>query len=179
MTHNRDFEDLLSALSSARAEFLIVGAYAVMQYSEPRYTKDLDVWIGSTRANAKKVYRALKKFRAPLKNLKVSDLATPGIIFQIGIEPVRIDIITEVDGLDFDDAWRRRVTGRYGATAVAFLSVPDLIANKRAVGHPQDLLDVEKLRALTPSDAKTVNRKEKSRRRLKVPARPPRGQHRK
>ena len=165
MTHHRDFEDLLSALSSAHAEFLIVGAYAVMRYSEPRYTKDLDVWGGSSPSNAEKVYRALEKFRAPLKNLKVSDLATPGIIFQIGIEPVRIDIITEVDGLKFASAWKRRVVGKYGATPVSFLSVPDLIANKRAVGRPQDLLDVAKLEAISPPKAKKRNRVSPSRRR--------------
>ncbi len=145
MDHHRDFEDLLSALSSERAEFLIVGAYAVMRHTEPRYTKDLDVWVGASRPNAQRVYRALKLFRAPLNNLRVADLATPGIIFQIGIEPVRIDIITEVDGLDFDSSFRRREKGKYGSTAVAFLSLPDLIKNKRAVGRPQDLLDVAKL----------------------------------
>jgi hypothetical protein len=159
MTHHRDFEDLLSALSSARAEFLIVGAYAVMRYSEPRYTKDLDVWVGSSPENAKKVYRALGKFRAPLKNLTVADLATPGIIFQIGIEPVRIDIITEVDGLKFESAWKRRVVGKYGGAAVSFLSVPDLITNKRRVGRPQDLLDVAKLEALSPSRPRAGKRR--------------------
>ena len=148
MNHHHDFEELLSALSGEHADFLVVGAYAVMKYTEPRYTKDLDIWVGASRANAKKVYRALQRFGAPLDNVKIADLATPGIVFQIGIEPVRIDIITEVDGLDFDEAWKRRVVGRYGAVPIAFVSVEDLIANKRAVGRPQDLLDLEKLQGL-------------------------------
>lgn len=147
MNHHQDFKELLSALSAERADFLIVGAYAVMKYSQPRFTKDLDIWIGASPANAKKVYRALQRFGAPLKNIRVEDLATPGVVFQIGIEPVRIDILTQVDGLDFDDAWKRRVAGTYGSVRVAFLSVNDLIANKRVVGRPQDLLDIEKLQA--------------------------------
>lgn len=103
MNHHRDFEDLLSALSSEHAEFLIVGAYAVMAVTEPRYTKDLDVWIRPTRSNARRVYRALDTFGAPLPNLRVSDLEREGIIFQIGVEPVRIDILTQVDGLVFEE----------------------------------------------------------------------------
>lgn len=147
MNHHHDFEELLSALSAERSDFLIVGAYAVMKYSEPRYTKDLDIWVGATRANAKKVYRALQRFGAPLNNVKVADFATPGIVFQIGIEPVRIDILTQLDGLNFEDAWKRRVVGTYASVPVSFLSAGDLIANKRAVGRPQDLLDIEKLEA--------------------------------
>lgn len=150
---NPDFEDLLSALSAERAEFLIVGAYAVTHHTEPRYTKDLDVWVRPTAANARRVHRALKRFGAPLANLRVKDLHTPGIIFQIGVEPNRIDVLTELDAVDFDDAWARRAPGRLGRCEVAFLSVRDLIANKRRVARPQDLLDVEKLRAVAPSSS--------------------------
>ena len=150
MNHHHDFEELLFALSSERAEFLIVGAYAVMAVTEPRYTKDLDVWVQPTRTNARRVFRALEEFGAPLSNLKVSDLSREGIIFQIGVEPVRIDILTQVDGLVFEGARARARLGRYGKVEVAFLSVADLIVNKTLVGRPQDLLDVAKLRALTP-----------------------------
>jgi hypothetical protein len=132
-------------LSSERAEFLIVGAYAVMAVTEPRYTKDLDVWIRPSATNARKVYRALEAFGAPLSNLTVRDLSRKGIIFQIGVEPVRIDILTQVDGIDFSEALKRSRSGTYGKVKVAFLSVEDLIANKKAVGRPQDLLDVAKL----------------------------------
>lgn len=145
---NPDFEDLLSALSAERAEFLVVGAYAVTHHTEPRYTKDLDVWVRPTPANARRVFRALERFGAPVANLRVKDLHTPGIIFQIGVEPNRIDVLTEVDGVDFAEAWERRAPGRLGRCDVAYLSVKDLITNKRRVGRPQDLLDVAKLRAL-------------------------------
>ncbi|MCC6338017.1 MAG: hypothetical protein IT380_28995 [Myxococcales bacterium] len=119
----------------------------------PRYTKGLDVWVRPTAANARRVHRALKRFGAPLANLRVKDLHTPGIIFQIGVEPNRIDVLTELDAVDFDDAWARRAPGRLGRCEVAFLSVRDLIANKRRVARPQDLLDVEKLRAVAPSSS--------------------------
>lgn len=159
MNHHLDFEELLSALSKERVEFLIVGAYAVMAVTEPRYTKDLDVWVRPTRANAKRVYRALETFGAPLANLDVRDLERVGIVFQIGVEPVRIDILTQVDGLDFEGAYARATFGKYGRAEVGFLSVADLIKNKRYVGRPQDLLDVAKLEAIAP---KKVSRKRKA-----------------
>jgi hypothetical protein len=148
MNHHLDYEELLSALSNERVEFLIVGAYAVMAVTEPRYTKDLDVWVRPTRANAKRVYRALEAFGAPLANLHVRDLEREGIVFQIGVEPVRIDVLTKVDAIDFEGAYARATFGKYGRADVAFLSVADLIKNKRYVGPPQDLLDVAKLEAL-------------------------------
>ncbi|MEW5742144.1 MAG: hypothetical protein AB1938_24730 [Myxococcota bacterium] len=132
---------------------MIVGAYAVTHHTEPRYTKNLDVWVRPTVANARRVHRALKRFGAPVANLRVKDLHTPGIIFHIGVEPNRIDILTELDAVDFDEAWARRAPGRLGRCQVAFLSVKDLIANKRRVGRPQDLLDVEKLRAVAGTSA--------------------------
>lgn len=147
---NPDFEDLLSDLSAERADFLIVGAYAVTHHTEPRYTKELDIWVRPTVANARRVYRALKRFKAPLANLRVKDLSTPGVIFQVGVEPNRIDLLTEVDQVNFDDAWGRRSSGRLGRCDVSFLSVQDLVANKRFVGRPQDLLDVAKLEVLLP-----------------------------
>jgi hypothetical protein len=156
MNHHRDFEELLSALSSERVELLIVGAYAVMAVTEPRYTKDLDVWVRPSPANARRVYRALKRFGAPLANLRVRDLEREGIIFQIGVEPVRIDILTQVDGIDFEGAFQRARRGKYGNVEVAFLSVADLIENKKRVGRPQDLLDVAKLEAIAPTTTKAT-----------------------
>lgn len=164
MNHHRDFEELLAALSNEKAEALIVGAYAVMASTEPRYTKDLDVWVRPTLANARRVYRALKKFGAGLKNLEISDLAKEGIIFQIGVEPVRIDIITQLDGLEFGAASKRAVLGKYGKVTVAFLSVPDLIQNKTLVARPQDLLDVAKLNALLPETKKAAKKPRQKRR---------------
>ena len=114
MATNPDFRDLLSALSDARAEFLVVGAHAVMVYTAPRYTKDFDLWVRPSPDNAANVMVALRVFGAPLADLTTADLATPGTIFQIGVEPNRIDIITSIDGLAFDTAWpgRRRTSAR-------------------------------------------------------------------
>ncbi|MFZ5439720.1 MAG: hypothetical protein ACOZQL_06910 [Myxococcota bacterium] len=145
---NPDFVDLLRVLSDERAEFLVVGGYAVAFHTEPRYTKDLDVWVRPSRTNARRVLKALKRFGAPLANLRERDLTTPGIIFQIGVEPNRIDLLTEMDGVEFDEAWARRVSGPFGDLKVPWLSAKDLAANKRKVGRPQDLLDLEKLKPL-------------------------------
>jgi hypothetical protein len=145
---NPDFVDLLSDLSAARAESLVVGGHAVSFHTEPRYTKDLDLWVRPTAANARRVLRGLKAFGAPLTNLKLKDLTTPGIIFQIGVEPNRIDVLTELDGVDFAAAWKRRVAGPFGTLNVDWISVEDLAANKRSVRRPQDLLDLAKLEPL-------------------------------
>ena len=135
----------MSELSSEGAEFLVVGAHAVMFYTVPRYTKDLDLWVRPTLENAERVHRALVRFGAPMSDLTVADLASPGTIFQIGIAPNRVDVITSIDAVDFEDAWTRRVASTYGGVSIALLSADDLLVNKRAVGRKQDLLDVELL----------------------------------
>jgi hypothetical protein len=145
MATNPDFRDLLSALSAEGADFIVVGAHAVMFHTSPRYTKDLDVWVRPTRANAERVHRALGVFGAPMADLTVDDLAVPGTIFQIGIAPNRVDIITSIDAVTFDEAWPRRVPSTYGGVRIALLSIDDLLTNKRAAGRKQDLLDVERL----------------------------------
>jgi hypothetical protein len=147
MATNPDFKDLFAALSAKQAEFIIVGAHAAMLYTEPRYTKDLDVWVRPTLENAARVRSALEAFGAPLADLTVEDLATPGVVFQIGVAPNRIDVLTAIDGVSFDDAWPRRTLSNYGGVEIALLSLDDLIVNKRAAGRPQDLLDVAKLEA--------------------------------
>ena len=145
MATNPDFKDLLSALCAEAAEFIIVGAHAVMFYTVPRYTKDLDVWVRPTRQNAERVHRALRAFGAPVVDLTVEDLAAPGTIFQIGVAPSRIDILTSIDAVSFEDAWQRRVPSTYGGVAISLLSMDDLLTNKRAAGRRQDLLDIERL----------------------------------
>ena len=119
-----------------------------MFHAAPRYTKDLDIWVRPDRANAERVLRALGRFGAPLADLSVHDLAVSGTVFQIGVAPNRIDVITSIDAVDFDGAWARRVATSYGGIAIAILSIGDLITNKAAVARPQDLLDVELLRRL-------------------------------
>jgi hypothetical protein len=142
---NRDFVDLISAFNDAEVEYLIVGAHALAAHGHVRATKDLDVWVRPDPANAGRVYRALASFGAPLSELSEADLAAPGTIFQIGVAPVRIDVITAIDGIEFADAWPARVRTTFGGLPTAVLSREHLIQNKRASGRLQDLADIERL----------------------------------
>jgi hypothetical protein len=143
---NPDFAALLRELSAADARFLIVGAYAVNLHTRPRATGDLDVWIEATSANAGRVYRALERFGAPLSELTQTDLSEPGLVFQVGVPPRRIDLLTSLTGITFDEAWPARVTERIGDLMVPFLGREHLIRNKLALARPRDLADVEALR---------------------------------
>jgi len=146
MPINPDFRDLFFEFNAAEARYLIVGAHAVMHYSVPRYTRDLDVWVDPARDNAERVFQALARFDAPLAGVSCEDFATPGTIVQIGVAPNRIDVLTDVEGVRFDAAWERRTSFLYGDTPVGLLHIDDLIASKLAAGRAQDLLDVEWLR---------------------------------
>jgi len=145
---NRDFSDLLAAFNARGVEYLVVGAHALAAYGVVRATKDLDVWINPGRDNAARAHAALADFGAPLDDLTVGDLATPGIVFQIGVAPVRIDIVTRIDGVSFAEAFEARLATRFGGEPAAVISREHLIANKRAAGRLQDLADVESLEAL-------------------------------
>jgi len=142
---NRDFVEMLSALCAAQAKFLIVGAHALAAHGVPRATGDLDIWIQATPENAARVFQALKVFGAALLDLTVEDLSKPQTVFQIGLPPSRIDILSGVTGLEFDDAWARRLDINVGDLRVGVLGRSDFIANKRASGRPKDLLDIELL----------------------------------
>lgn len=142
-----DFSDLLSTFNAHGVEYLVVGGHALAAHGLIRATKDLDVWVQPSEQNAARVYRALAAFGAPLHDLAEADLATAGLIFQIGIPPVRIDIITVIDGVGFEDAWGERTTARLGNVIVPVLSRQHLIANNRRAGRTQDLADVEWLEA--------------------------------
>ncbi len=146
MSVNPDFRDLFAALNAAHAEFLIIGGYALAVHGTPRFTKDLDVWVQPTPENAKRVWTALDAFGAPLLDLTLQDLSTPGIVFQMGLPPNRIDIITTIDGVEFQEAWEHRMSSAYGDQPVMVMGVDDLIRNKEATGRPQDRLDAETLR---------------------------------
>jgi hypothetical protein len=150
MATNSDFEELLCEFNARDVRYLVVGGYAFSFHAKPRFTKDLALWIDATLENAQRVWDALGSFGAPLTELRPDDLAQPGTIFQIGQPPVRVDILTRLDGLSFDQAWSGRDEGRYGEQKVGFLSRADLIRNKRAVGRAQDLADVEALELLGP-----------------------------
>lgn len=141
---NDDFRDLLVALHDAGARFIVVGAHAMAVHGVPRATGDLDVWIESTEANADRAWRALCEFGAPVEALGVTrdDLLQPGTVIQLGLPPRRIDLLTRITGVHFEDAWRGRIEQGLEDCAVAYLGRADLIANKRATARAQDLADV-------------------------------------
>jgi len=142
---NPDFVDLLRAFIGADVRFLVVGAYALAHHGRPRATGDLDVWVEPTTANAPRVVSALATFGAPMADITESDFATPGVVFQIGVPPGRIDVLTELTGLAFDEAWPGRDAGRFGDLTVDFIGRDAFIRNKRATGRAKDLGDIERL----------------------------------
>ena len=142
---NSDFSDLLKLFNDNGVKYLVIGGYAFIQYAEPRYTKDLDLWISTDLENARVVYKALREFGAPLAGLTEDDFAEEGFFYQMGVPPVRVDVLMGIPGLEFEDAWKRRVEVDFDSLSVAFISRQDLITAKRASGRPQDLLDADLL----------------------------------
>lgn len=145
---NSDFKDLLSLLNQFGAKYLVVGGYAVMLYTEPRYTKDLDLAIGMEVVEVEAVRKALEAFGFPMSDEAAAELAQPNKMISIGRPPSRIDILNHVAGIDFQTAWERRTIIDIGGVAAAFLSREDLVKSKRAAGRPQDLLDLARLQEL-------------------------------
>jgi hypothetical protein len=146
---NRDFVEMLSALCAAGADFLIVGAHALAVHGVPRATGDLDIWVRPTAANADRVLEALGAFGAPLFDLTRDDLMRSDTVFQIGLPPSRIDVLSGISGVTFDDAWARRVDIAIDDLTVPVIGRDDFITNKRASGRPKDLSD---LALLPPAD---------------------------
>jgi len=145
MSHNPDFRDLFNEFCDAAVEYLVVGAHAVIYHAVPRYTKDLDIWVNPTADNADRVWAALSRFGAPLQDVTPTDFAQPTLVYQLGIEPNRIDIIMSIGGLDFAEAWQNRVESTYEGVPIHIIGKADLIAAKRQAGRPQDLLDIDQL----------------------------------
>ena len=144
---NPDFLDLLEAFSGANVEFIVVGAHALAAHGIVRATGDLDVWVRPTPENAARVVSALHAFGAPLTQHGVTeaDFARPGTVYQMGLPPRRIDVLTQISGVDFADAWRERSLVTLRGAPVSFLGRASLLMNKRAAARPKDLLDVELL----------------------------------
>lgn len=142
MLTSTDFKDLLKLFESYKIRYLVVGGYAVMKYSEPRFTKDLDLWIATDPQNAQAVYKALKAFGAPLKDLSPEDFEAPGYFYQMGRAPLRVDIMMSIPGVDFERAWKNRENVEFDDIRIQFISKSDLIAAKKASGRPQDNIDL-------------------------------------
>ena len=151
MQQNIDLIDLLRALNAEGANYLIVGAYAFAFHGRPRATSDVDLFVGSDPTNAERVWRALLAFGAPLEDLNLSDLASPGTFFIMGRPPNQIDLITAIDGVTFEQAWSTRIESTYGGVPVSYISREELIANKKAAARPQDLADVSYLESAKDS----------------------------
>ena len=142
---NSDFSDLLKLLDDNHVRYLVVGGYAIIQYAEPRFTKDLDLWISTDTQNAAAIYKALKRFGAPLAGLSEADFTEEGYFYQMGVPPIRVDILMGIPGGDFEKSWKNRNDVDYDGLVVHFISKSDLITSKKASGRPQDLIDADQL----------------------------------
>ena len=142
---NSDYKDMLQALLDNDVNFLLVGAYAMGAHGYPRATGDIDIWVEPSAENSARVYRSMIAFGAPLHEIDESTFATPGVVFQIGVAPRRIDIITTISGVQFDDARRQQQIAEIEDLPVPILSINDLIRNKRATGRDKDRLDADRL----------------------------------
>ena len=139
---NRDFKDMLRCLLAEKVDFLLVGGYALAAHGHPRATKDMDIWVWSAPNNSERLYRALSKFGAPLDQITPHEFAAEGIVFQVGVAPNRIDIITKADGVDFVECQRNAISLNLEGIEIPVISKQDLILNKQASARPQDLVDV-------------------------------------
>ncbi len=145
---NDDFRDLLLAFADEGVEFVVVGAYALAFHGAPRASGDIDVFVRPSSDNAAKVYRALLRFGAPVAAAGVSsrDFEAPGMVYQLGLPPRRIDILTEISGVTFDESWAGRVSAELEGRKVCFIGRIELLRNKQAAGRPKDLADVSRLK---------------------------------
>ena len=139
---NPDFRDMLSAFCAEQVEFMVVGAYALAFHGFPRATGDIDLWIRRSDENAQRVWRALTHFGAPLFDLKMDDLKTPGLALQLGQAPRRIDILTSIDGVEFDEAWPDRQKVEIKGLTISIIGRAHLLQNKKAAGRLKDQTDI-------------------------------------
>ena len=146
MLTSPDFRELLSLMEKHKVRYLVVGGYAVMRYTEPRFTKHLDLWISTDKENSKAVYAALKEFGAPLKDLTPADFAQEGYFYQMGNPPFRLDVMMSIPGATFEAAWEKREKVQMKGLIIPFISKADLIKAKEASGRDQDLIDAKELR---------------------------------
>jgi hypothetical protein len=145
---NPDFRDVLAAFASESVEFVVIGAYALALHGVPRFTGDLDLFVRPTPENAARVWRALARFGAPIQAAGVSeaDFAMPGVVYQIGLPPSRIDVLTEITGLSFDEVWATREITDLDGASVPFIGRDAFVRNKLATGRPKDIVDAKRLK---------------------------------
>lgn len=142
---NEDYKDMLQSLLDNDVKFLIVGAYALAAYGYPRATGDFDIWVEASPENSKKILSSLASFGSPTSGLTEKTFMEKGIVFQIGVAPRRIDLITHIDGVDFKDAYPSRKTITMEGLDIPFISKENLIKNKKSTGRDKDLVDVRQL----------------------------------
>lgn len=142
---NKNFKDMLNALNDSGVEYLLVGAHAIAFYAAPRATGDIDIWVRPTRENAARVWDALARFGAPRRKLKLDDLCTADNVYQIGVAPNRIDILTSISGVEFEAAWASKTPSQLDGVPVNIIGRNELLQNKRASGRPKDLADIASL----------------------------------
>ncbi|PYS44835.1 MAG: hypothetical protein DMF71_02125 [Acidobacteria bacterium] len=145
---NSDFRDILSAFCEEKVEFMLVGAYAVAAHGLPRATGDIDLWIKCSEKNAERVWAAIMNFGAPLANISKQDFTTRGNVVQIGVTPRRIDILTQITGVEYEEAEQQSITIEIEGIAIPVIGLAHLVQNKSAVGRPQDKADVARLQEL-------------------------------
>jgi hypothetical protein len=143
---NEDYKEMLQVLSENKVRFLIVGAYAMGIYGYPRATGDFDIWVENTKDNSERIYKALSQFGAPLTEINPGTFSEKGIIFQIGVAPRRIDIISHIDGVEFKEAYKNKEEIEIEAIKIPFISKQSLIKNKESTGREKDRLDVDYLK---------------------------------
>ena len=148
MRIEKDFKEFIALLNENKVKYLIVGGFAFAFYVEPRYTKDIDIFVEASVENSKKIIAALTAFGFGNIGLKEEDFQKPDQIIQLGYAPVRIDVITSIAGVIFDSAWKNKVEGKYGDIPCFFISKEDLILNKEKAARPLDITDVKKLKKI-------------------------------
>jgi len=143
MKVERDYEDLLRSFNEHEVKYCVVGAFAVAYYAVPRYTKDMDILVEPSMENARRIIKALNSFGFGKLDLKENDFIYPDRVIQLGYEPIRVDILTSISGVDFEEVWKNRKRASYGEIEVSFIGKDELIKSKQASGREQDMIDVE------------------------------------
>ncbi|MBK1830134.1 hypothetical protein JIN77_05335 [Verrucomicrobiaceae bacterium R5-34] len=142
---NSDFKDLLQSLHDCEVRYLVAGGYAVMHHTQPRYTKDIDIWLEPSDKNARKLMRAFLAFGIPMIGVTESDFAQPKTQFSIGVPPCEIDFLTTISGLEFAPSWENKVISQENDFPIYYLCKADIITAKKTAGRPQDLADLDEL----------------------------------